>query len=211
MVSVFRYNINIVITIEQLIDGKSGAERLAALAEWVQGLYPEDTTQAVLVGGAAVELFTEGAYTTGDLDFVGSVPKEVQLRLRDSGFVRQGRHWIHEDLEVFLEFPATALEAGETSQTIEVLGSIVRVIGLEELIVDRLAAWQFWRSTVDGYNAWLLMNCRGDDVDASRLEDLARRKEVAAALGDLLRFEADHLEREPTDREIERWANKIPQ
>lgn len=199
------------IRIDQLIRGKSGVERLAALAEWVQSLYPPDVPQAILVGGGAVELFTEGAYTTGDLDLVGSVPRRVQSRLRDSGFVRQGRHWIQEDLEVFLEFPASELDEGETSRKLEVLGSTVRVLGLEELIVDRLAAWQFWSSTIDGYNAWLLLDRRGDEVDSVRLEELARAREVAAALRELLGFTADHLKVGPTDREIETWASKIPQ
>jgi hypothetical protein len=196
--------------IGQIIRDKTGAERSAALAEWVQGLYPADVAQAVLVGGGAVELFTEGAYTTGDLDFVGSVPKMVRQRLRESGFVRKGRHWIHEEQEVFLEFPSSELDEGESSQELEVLGSTVRVIGLEELIVDRLAAWQFWSSTIDGYNAWLLLDRRGSDVDPTRLEKLARRRDAMAALRSLLSFVAEHAALVPSDREIEIWAEEIP-
>lgn len=190
--------------------GKVGPERLAALAEWVQSLYPPDVEPPVLVGGGAVELLTAGTYTTGDLDFVGPVPSGVAKRLREAGFRRRGRHWIHEAQEIFLEFPAGALEEGESFRDLRVRGSTVRIIGLEELIVDRLAAWQFWESTVDGYNAWLLLVRRRDEVDSVRLEMLAGRRQVGAARTELLRFVAAHGDRDPSLGEIERWAARIP-
>jgi hypothetical protein len=44
-----------------------GFEKTARLAAWVQSLF-EPGQEPVLVGGAAVELLTRGAYTTGNLD-----------------------------------------------------------------------------------------------------------------------------------------------
>ena len=52
----------------------------------------------ILVGGGAVELYTAGAYTTGDFDFVGDVPPEVKAAFEKAGFKKEGRHWIqHEE------------------------------------------------------------------------------------------------------------------
>jgi len=60
-----------------------GPQRTAAIAVWIQSLFSEEKQVPVLVGGAAVEILTGGAYTTGDLDFVGSVPPSVRNILED--------------------------------------------------------------------------------------------------------------------------------
>ena len=56
-----------------------GPKRTTALVAWVQGLYSDRETTPVLVGGAAVEILTGGAYTTGDLDFAGSVGRNAEV------------------------------------------------------------------------------------------------------------------------------------
>lgn len=72
-----------------------GPERTTAIVAWIQSLFADDDQVPVLVGGAAVEILAGGAYTTGDLDFVGSVPAMVGAALKKNGFERAGRHWIH--------------------------------------------------------------------------------------------------------------------
>ena len=42
-----------------------GPRRTAAIAAWVQGLFSRENRVPVLVGGAAVEILTGGAYTLG--------------------------------------------------------------------------------------------------------------------------------------------------
>ena len=132
---------------------EDGPEKTAALVAWVQRKVTPEDEAPILVGGAAVELYTSGAYTTGDLDFVGTVTPELEGALRDAGFERQGRHWIHEAAQVFIEFPGAALGPGERASWVQVAGCRVRVVAVEDLLVDRLGAWQYWRSAVDGANA----------------------------------------------------------
>ncbi len=74
-----------------------GPAKTALLAAWVQGLYEGPAPVPILVGGAVVELVTGGAYTIGDLDFAGTVPQDVAVQLRNAGFEKQGRHWIHSE------------------------------------------------------------------------------------------------------------------
>jgi hypothetical protein len=81
------------------------------VAQWIQNLF--EARPPVLAGGAAVELYTAGAYTTGDLDFIGDVTEEVARSLREAGFEREGRHWIHREAELFVEFPGSAVQAYE--------------------------------------------------------------------------------------------------
>jgi hypothetical protein len=163
-----------------------------------------------LVGGAAVELYTCGAYVTGDLDLVGPVPSRVARALVAAGFERRGRHWLHEAGEVFLEFPGSALQAGEVAVRLSVGGCAVLVISAEDALADRLAAWQHWESTVDGVNAWLLFRARRHALDRRRL-----RRRVAAlgaedAWAALVALARRVQTRDATNEEIERWAQRGP-
>ena len=97
-------------TFEDALSFPEGPERTAAIAAWVQGLFLGDEQVPVPVGGAAVEILTGGAYTTGDLDFVGFVPATVRREFEMNGFKKTGRHWIHERAQIFLEFPGDALD-----------------------------------------------------------------------------------------------------
>ena len=183
---------------------------MAAIASWVQSLFALRDEVPTLVGGAAVELYTGGAYRTGDLDFVGVVTAAVSQRMEDAGFERVGRHWIHERHRLFIEFPDDALAPGNTAATIRVGDTSVVLLGLEELIVDRLAAWQFWRSEIDGYSAWLLWSSGDQRPSHGRLRVLAERSDTSAALDSLIAFARTCAGREPTHTEIETWAHKTP-
>lgn len=185
-----------------------GVRRTAALVAWVQGIYGVDDPKPILVGGAAVELYTGGAYTTGDLDFVGSVPAAVAKALAEAGFERRGRHWIHDPGRIFLEFPAAGLDPGEESITLEVEGERIVVVEPEALVADRLAAWQVWESPQDGVNAWLI--ARGRSLDFQRIEALAGVRGVSAAAAKLAEIVERWQERDPTEEELEQWARDIP-
>jgi len=186
-----------------------GPERTAALVAWLQSLYEDEASIPVLVGGAAVELLTGGAYTTGDLDFIGEVPDEVARRLSDAGFERKGRHWIHREGQVFIEFPGDKLDSGEEAITLEAGGWKLRVLAPEAVLADRLAAWQFWSSTTDGVNALLILRATGDRMDLELLELLVRARDVSRAWARLEDFSRRFSTSEPTSEEIARWAESL--
>ncbi len=148
----------------------------AALCEALTaaGSYP------VLVGGGAVEIYTRSAYTTRDLDFVAAGTDELDDTMLDLGFEREGRHWIHEQLGIVVEFSGTTLGPAE-AVTVDVDGSELRIIAVEDLIVDRLASWKYWGWDPDGAAAVILMAIH-TDLDASRLRQRAEQEEVADAL-----------------------------
>ena len=193
--------------LSEILSLPEGPYRTAALAEWLQGLYEDEAP--VLVGGAAVELYTAGSYTSGDLDFVGHVPSSVERSLRQAGFVKEGRHWIHEN-GVFVEFPGSALEPHERVATVRKGSHMVLILSVEDILVDRLAHWQFWRSTIDALNALALWRLWAQELDRRRLEDAARLREVEPALRSLQRFAERCGEEQPDDEAIERWASEVP-
>jgi hypothetical protein len=164
----------------------------------------------VLVGGAAVELYTGGAYITGDLDFVGHVPGQVARALVGAGFARRGRHWVHERGQVFLEFPGDSLADGETAVRLRVGELELLTISPEDALADRLGAWQHWRSTVDGVNAWLLYRAQRLALHRARLRARAAAVEAESALRALLALARRLGKREAREEEIERWARQGP-
>lgn len=194
------------LSLSEAIAVEAGSARTAALAAWVQSLAMSEADKPVLVGGAAVELYSGGAYRTGDLDFVGEIGKEGESRLEGEGFQKRGRHWIHQELQIYLEFPGSDLADGESAAVIEFGDYSVVVIGLEELIVDRLAAWQFWQSEIDAINAFRLRQVREAEIDERRLRQLAELREVSPALRALNALVERTVDGDPSVSELEEWS-----
>lgn len=197
------------VNLDAILSLSDGPARTARLAAWVQGLFPAGS-EPVLVGGAVVELLTGGAYVTGDLDFVGTVPASVARALAAAGFERHGRHWVHEDGQVYLEFPGSSLDPRETTVRLQLEGFDLLVISPEDLVAERLGAWKHWRSSVDGVNAWLLLRAMGPSLDLGRLRSRCEQVEAPAALDALLAFSRKLGEREPATEEVESWARRGP-
>ncbi|OFV82508.1 MAG: hypothetical protein A2Y78_15205 [Acidobacteria bacterium RBG_13_68_16] len=111
---------------------------------------------------------------------------------------------------MFLEFPGSALQAGEVAVRLSVGGCEVVVISAEDALADRLAAWKHWESTVDGVNAWLLFRAQRKALNRRRL----RRRVVAVgaedALAALVALARRVRGRDATNEEIERWALRGP-
>jgi hypothetical protein len=195
-------------TWKEALGAAAGSRRTAALTAWFQGLFGAIAEAPILVGGAAVELFTEGGYVTGDLDFVGSVPPPVAAKLREVGFRRQGRHWVHEGEQIFLELPGERLEPDEPPIERAVGPWTVRIVSAEGLLVDRLAAVKFWRSETDAANALLLLRSDGIRWRPRVLRRLARELDVEDEVIRLRRFAKRLGGRRPTDEEVRRWIRR---
>lgn len=194
----------------EILRQPDGPDRTAALVAWVQQLSGREEDVPVLVGGAAVGLYSGGAYTTGDLDLVGPVTVDLERGLAAAGFRREGRHWIHEEAQVFLEFPGRSLAPDERALWVVLRGQRLRVISLEDLLVDRLGAWQYWESSVDGVNALLLWRVAGGGMDVDRLERRVHEEGWDRALASLRSFARRWREGDPPAEEVERWANSGP-
>lgn len=103
----------------------------------------------VLVGGAAVELYSGSAVTTGDFDIITPRQPEFEAVLRDHGFVRPSgpgratRGWIHLELGLGFEVVGSTLLAGNTDAArLKLIDTgedgIAQVISLEDIIADRM-------------------------------------------------------------------------
>lgn len=127
-----RYNIWIVTGLLARLRLPEGPRRTAALAQWFQGLY-EEGSAPVLVGGAAVQLYTHIDRPLDDLDFIGDVPPAVAEKLRRVGFREIGRRWILDSDGVVLDIAAPRLPPGSVCVNLQIDDIRVLVIGARRL------------------------------------------------------------------------------
>lgn len=106
----------------------------------------------VLVGGAAVEIYTKGAVTTGDFDLSCGRQEVLEAAMRRHGFVRPSgpgvatRGWVHPELKLGFECVSDTLLDGMADramiQVVELDGNgEVAVIAPEDIIADRMGQY----------------------------------------------------------------------
>lgn len=146
--------------------------RLVALALLGDALASEGITP-VVVGGAALELYTAGGYSTKDVDLALPISPFVDAAFADLGFLKEGRYWYRDDLDLLFEAPDPAGLPGETAPrtVVEVEGLPVVVIGVADLLIDRLRAWVHWESTEDRRWATRLAVLYRDQLDWAYLAE----------------------------------------
>ena len=135
----------------------------------------------ILVGGAAVEIFTASAVATGDLDVVTARQERFEAALRELGFVKPSgpgmstRGWIHAELQLSFEVVSTELLDGLADRDRVVTldfgaDGMVRIISVEDMIADRMG--QFASGTAPEMRkqarAMLVLH---SDVDRAYLAD----------------------------------------
>ena len=141
--------------------------------------------EPILVGGAALEFYTAGGYATYDVDLALPAGADVDAAFARLGFEKTGRFWRHATLDLLFEAPARAGLLGEDAPRteVDVEGLRVVVIGVEDLLIDRLRAWVHWRSEEDGRWTRRLAGLHGDRIDWNYLRERTRQlPEEAAAL-----------------------------
>lgn len=139
----------------------------------------------VVVGGNAVEFYTAGDYATADIDLAGA-SEPVALVLGEWGFEREGRHFYDQELNLVLEVPGGRLAPEQLAHAaaVRIAGVTAYVLGVEDLIVDRLAACVFWKD--EESCVWARVMLTGEyDIDRQYLEERAAAEDVVDMLREL--------------------------
>lgn len=135
------------------IDFKTCTEE--ELWKYVASHLKSRSIDTVLVGGAVVSIYTEGAYESGDLDLIltNFFVKNLKEAMQEIGFKKQGRHFIHpECAHLFVEFPKGPLEIGDDIQiepvekTFE--GKVIKILSPTDCVKDRLATYIHFKDRV---------------------------------------------------------------
>ena len=112
---------------------------------------------SVLVGGAVVSIYSEGAYESGDLDLIITdyFVKNLPQAMKQIGFERtkKARHYIHPECShLFIEFPGGPVEIGDDFNIVpeerEVDGKTIKILSPTDCVKDRLATYIFFKNRV---------------------------------------------------------------
>jgi len=138
----------------------------------------------IVVGGHAVEFYTLGAYTTADIDIVSEGQEEIEGLLRLWRFSKIGRLWVNAKYDIEIDIVSSSLKNDDYSKISEVTIDDLKVyiIGIEDLIIDRLNAFVWWKSEEDGKWAKQLLKLHGKDIDETYLLERAKKEGVVEIL-----------------------------
>lgn len=133
---------------------------------------PKIGRRPVLAGGSAIEVYLDGILRTGDLDVVYNVAALARV-LRAWRFELGGglRSWVNDELGLAVDMVGEELNGSyERVTTITTEYGPATIIGVEDLVLKRLASAQFWRVPTDWEQAFLLTKTQGDRIDWGYLE-----------------------------------------
>jgi predicted nucleotidyltransferase len=163
--------------LQKLIDKagttKDKLERQIYVAAVISSAFEKKGIQTVLVGGAVVEYYTAGGYTTADIDVI--LPplekEEIETVMKKLGFERfeDYRHWLHPDIPVPVEFPPGPLQVGhlliQEVNEIEVEKIKLKILKVEDILLDRLIMAQEWKDLQAQIQAEMLMYAHYTEID----------------------------------------------
>ncbi len=147
----------------------------------------------IVVGGEAVELYTQGSYTTGDIDIKS--PLEITKSvLKEWGFFKKGRTWFNEPLDIYIDWLGASLDEGQEAEdrvtTIRVAkGLEISVISIEDLVIDRLNAAKYWGDVDSLMWARVLLGIKkelGEKIELNYLRKRAKKEGITDLLSKAL-------------------------
>ena len=162
--------------LERIRQTESPLKRQLLMAALITNLLEQKGKDApIVIGGCALSYYSREVYFTADIDLAYADREALDTVLKNIGFAKQGRYWVNEDLKMAIEVPASIL-VGEDSP-IEIVdfgeGLQCRIIGIEDLIIDRLNACKYWKSEVDCELVELLIKKYIKELDWAYLEKKA--------------------------------------
>ncbi|RMD46574.1 MAG: 6-carboxyhexanoate--CoA ligase [Aquificota bacterium] len=93
--------------------------------------------QPVIVGKFALTVYTQGMYPANMISFLFPDLKLLQKVLKNLGYEQMGDFWTRGDIVVEISKKFELIPTGTFNQ-IEVDGSIINVISLEDLLIDMM-------------------------------------------------------------------------
>lgn len=147
-------------------------------------LFDEKGVGFTIVGGAAVQFFTQATYTTKDLDviLVGDTTSIIEEVMGELGFKRTTtyRHFEHSVFGFVVEFPPEPIEVGgryiSNVTVIETEMGPVRIIRIEDILMDRIVGGVEWKQEHLLNQAKLLWIKNKNIIDKKYLTQFAKEE-----------------------------------
>lgn len=162
-------------------------ERKIRLMALLTSSLPKTSRRPVLTGGSAIEVYMDGTLRTGDMDIVYNL-KALERVLREWHFSIGGglRAWANDELGLAVDMVGEDLKGSyERVTTITTDYGPATILGVEDLIIKRLASAKFWKVPTDMEQAYLLAKAHEDNIDWPYIEGEAHRVDVGEYLAKL--------------------------
>ncbi len=134
-----------------------------------------DNKKPILVGGSAVEFYTRGTCKSIDIDLLGDRDSLIPV-LDEMGFSKSGRHWFYTK-DVGIEIVGNSAEGRRVNEILHE-GKPIRVLSIEDLIVDRLNACKHWKSQYDCEQAQILSEVYSNKLDMEYLKKRMKEEDL---------------------------------
>lgn len=161
-----------------------------ALAALLAEKFEKHDVILTVVGGAAVRFYSDAEYVTGDLAAIlfGDTKEIIETVMGELGFRRTTmyRHFENPKFPFVVEFPPSPIEVGgrhlDKFNILKLDRLSVRVIRVEDLIMDRIVAGVERRDQPSLDQARLLWLKNKDEIDLKYLTQFAKEEGYAATL-----------------------------
>jgi hypothetical protein len=170
-----------------ILETENSTERKIRFLALLTSSLPKSKTKPVLTGGSAVEIYLEGVLTTGDMDVIYNVA-ELKKALKAWHFELRSslRSYVNEDLGLAVDAVGEQLSGSPDKLfTITTSYGPVVVIGIEDLILKRLASAKFWGVTTDMEQSYLLARSQEKQIDWAYLEERCKKEDIIDYLSKL--------------------------
>ncbi len=133
----------------------------------------------ILVGGSAVEFYTRGTCKSIDIDLLADRDSLIPI-LENMGFSKIGRHWFYTK-DIGIEIVGESTEGRRVNEILHE-GKLIRILSIEDLIVDRLNACKHWKSQYDCEQAQVLVGVYSDKFDREYLRKRMKEEDLEMEL-----------------------------
>ena len=118
------------------------------IATYISQQLLDNDIPTTLSGGFCAEIYTSGEYTSADIDLIDQSilkEREIQKIMLNMGFIKQGKHYKHEDTKYTVEFPSSPLAIGKTliKDVWEIKSEygVLRLLNATDCVRDRLVGY----------------------------------------------------------------------
>jgi len=171
-----------------------GFERTVFVMSIITPRLEEKGIKTVIVGGSAVEFYTKDQYATGDIDLAINRLKRTGIDsvLADLLFKKVGRMWVREDLALYIETPGDIrdIDMGKVTK-VETEEGYAYIIGLEDIILDRILAAEHWKSEKDKEQAIQMASSYWDSIDWKYVREKSKIEKAEKMLDEILEVAKD--------------------
>lgn len=143
----------------------------------------------MIVGGSAIEIYTGGAYVSGDVDYVTDSRSAVARALATWKFKDEGKWFSKKEWSLFLDVMETRVTGSRRlSRVIVTKVGPFRIAAIEDLLIKRVREAVNWQDREEAFDQAVLLARHADQVDWDYIEFYAKDEGWLRQLAELRRL-----------------------